>query len=47
MNRINEGIYKTINQFGNLTSFVNVYLNSVYGRSLELYSKIYGRNKIN
>lgn len=44
MNRINEGNYKTINQFGDFTSLVNVYLNKIYGRSLELYSKRYARN---
>ena len=44
MNRINEGNYKTPNQFGDFTDLVNKYLNKIYGRSLELYSKRYARN---
>ena len=44
MNRINEGSYKTPNQFGDYTDLVNVYLNKIYGRSLELYSNRYARN---
>ena len=44
MNRINEGNYKTTNQFGDFTDFINEYLNKIYGRSLELYSKRYAIN---
>ena len=44
MNRINGGNYKTINQFGEYTSLVNVYLNKIYDSSMELYSKRYARN---
>ena len=43
-NRIIEGNYRTPNQFGDYTNLVNVYLNELYGRSLELYSKRYARN---
>lgn len=44
MNRINDGTYRTTNQFGEFTNIVNEYLNKVYGRSLELYSKRYAKN---
>ncbi len=44
MNRINNGKYKTKNQFGNYTDFVNDYINQLYDRSLELYLKRYTRN---
>ena len=41
MSRIKNGSYKTPNQFGDFTALVNEYLNKVYGRSLELYTKRY------
>ena len=44
MNRIREGNYKTPNQFGDYTDLVDEYLNKLYGRSLDLYSKRYYRN---
>ena len=44
MNRINEGEYKTPNQFNNYTDLINMYLNKIYGKSLELYSIKYAIN---
>lgn len=44
MSRINEKKYKTLNQFDKYTDWVNMYLNQIYDRSLELYSKRYARN---
>lgn len=44
MNTIDNGKYKTTNQFGNYTDFVNDYMNQLYGRSLELYLKRYTGN---
>ena len=41
MKRIKNGNYKTPNKFGDFTALVNEYLNKVYGRSLELYTKRY------
>ena len=44
MNKINEGNYKTTNQFGDFTDFVDEYLNKLYDNSLKLYSKRYAEN---